>query len=77
MVVLILLKETSNVTIVVDMVTWQTNVSIIQMHKEEVMELNIKDITLAIMVKAIHHKIMMKLEVICLPWSRQYDATSQ
>ena len=66
---LIHLKEISNVPIMAHVVTWQTNVSIIQMHVEEAVELDIKDITLVIMVKAICHTIMMKLEVICFPWS--------
>ena len=68
-VILILLEETSNVTIVANMVTWQTNVSIIKMHVEEAVELDIKDITFAFMVKAIFPKTMTKLVVICLPWS--------
>ena len=62
-------EETSNVTIMAHMVTWQTNVCIIQVHVEEAVELEVKDITLAIMVEEICHKIMMNLRVICLPWS--------
>ena len=65
----ICLKEMSNVTIVADMDTWQINVSTICMHVKEAVELDIKDITLAIMVEAICPKIMTKLVVICSPWS--------
>ena len=67
-VTLIHVKEISNITIVGNMVIWKMNVSTIQMHVEEAVELGIKDITLAIMVQARYPKIMMKLVVICLPW---------